>query len=214
MFRYRIHYSKNQDLRYTSNLDMHKVWERTLRRASLPLAYSQGFHPQPRINQACPLPLGFISQAEIIEIWLTEMLSIPDLIAKIQSKCPVGITVHDIQTIDLRNPSIPTLVIASEYQANLLAACPSAGLSENLQSLLEATTIPRTRREKQYDLRPLIIDLSFIQNPSLNPQILMTLSAKEGATGRPEEILDCLNIPFNTVLIERTNLILSEIQGD
>ena len=58
MERLRITYSKTAALRYTSNLDMHKIWERALRRARLPLAYSQGFHPQPRLTQACPLPLG------------------------------------------------------------------------------------------------------------------------------------------------------------
>lgn len=50
MKRIRIHYAKTEGLRYTSNLDMQKVWERALRRAGLPLYYSQGFHPQPRIQ--------------------------------------------------------------------------------------------------------------------------------------------------------------------
>ena len=65
MERIRVYYSKTAPMRYTGNLDVHKVWEHTLRRARLPLAYSQGFHPQPRINQACPLPLGMTSRAEI-----------------------------------------------------------------------------------------------------------------------------------------------------
>jgi hypothetical protein len=58
MQRIRIQYAKTEPLRYTGNLDMHRIWERTLRRARLTIAYSQGFHPQPRLNQACPLPLG------------------------------------------------------------------------------------------------------------------------------------------------------------
>ncbi len=68
MMRLRIDYAKTTAMRYTSNLDVHKSWERTLRRARLPLAYSQGFHPQPRIHQASPLPLGLISQAEVIDV--------------------------------------------------------------------------------------------------------------------------------------------------
>ena len=70
MERIRICYAKTEPLRYTSNLDVHKVWERLLLRARLPLAYSQGFHHQPRINQAAPLPLGFTSRVEMVDIWL------------------------------------------------------------------------------------------------------------------------------------------------
>ncbi|MBA4384294.1 MAG: hypothetical protein C0410_06130, partial [Anaerolinea sp.] len=54
MQRIRIHYFKGEDLQYIGNLDLHKVWERTFRRAQIKLAYSQGFHPQPRMHQACP----------------------------------------------------------------------------------------------------------------------------------------------------------------
>ena len=68
MLRVRITYTKSGGLRYTGNLDMHKIWERTMRRARLPLAYSQGFHPQPRINQASPLPLGMVSQVEMVDV--------------------------------------------------------------------------------------------------------------------------------------------------
>ena len=68
--RIRIVYSKADSLKYTGNLDLQKIWERLLRRANLPLAYSQGFHPQPRINQGCPLPLGFIGENEMVDIWL------------------------------------------------------------------------------------------------------------------------------------------------
>ena len=70
-YRYRINYSKKEGMRYTSNLDVHKMWERTFRRAKLPLAYSQGFHPQPKIQQASPLPLGFLSDYEIVDFFKT-----------------------------------------------------------------------------------------------------------------------------------------------
>jgi len=70
MQRIRVTYARTAPLRYTGHLDMQIVWERCLRRARLPLMYSQGFHPQPRINQACPLPLGMTSQMEVMDFWL------------------------------------------------------------------------------------------------------------------------------------------------
>ena len=58
--RIRITFSKQGALRYTGNLDLHKIWERTARRADLALAYSQGFHPQPKMQLAAALPEFFI----------------------------------------------------------------------------------------------------------------------------------------------------------
>ncbi len=68
MIKIRITYTKMGWLKYTSNLDVQKLWERAIRRARLPLAYSQGYHPKPKMNLAAPLPLGFTSSAELIDI--------------------------------------------------------------------------------------------------------------------------------------------------
>src|SRR5512136_271004 len=70
--RLRITFSKNGALRYAGHLDLQTTWERTVRRAGLPLAYTHGFHPGPKIQIASALPLGFIGRAEIVDIWLDE----------------------------------------------------------------------------------------------------------------------------------------------
>jgi hypothetical protein len=70
--RIRLIFSKTGSLRYTGHLDLHTIWERTIRRAGLPLMYTQGFHPGPKIQLASALPLGFIGRCEIVDIWLDE----------------------------------------------------------------------------------------------------------------------------------------------
>ncbi len=70
--RLRITFSKSGSLRYTGHLDLHSIWERTVRRAGLPLSYTHGFHPGPKIQLASALPLGFIGCAEIVDLWLDE----------------------------------------------------------------------------------------------------------------------------------------------
>ena len=57
--RLRLTFSKTGSLRYTGHLDLHTIWERTIRRAGLPLAYTQGFHPGPKIQIASALAAGF-----------------------------------------------------------------------------------------------------------------------------------------------------------
>jgi hypothetical protein len=71
---------------------------------------------------------------------------------------------------------------------------------------MASESIVRTRRGKQYDLRPLIEDLGW-----LDDKIVMKLAAREGATGRPEEVLDVLGIAFEETRIERTRLIFNSV---
>ncbi len=208
VFRIRITYNKLEALRYIGNLDLHRIWERSFRRARLPLAYSQGFHPQPRINQACPLPLGMTSENDLVEVWFEQVYDLLQAARMLKPAVPPGLEITALHAIDLHAPSLPTLVTAADYQVILLDPIDPLILQQRVYLLLSAEQIMRSRREKSYDLRPLI--QSFNVMPSPDQQILkMTLSAREGATGRPEEVLACLEIdPFAT-RIHRARLILS-----
>jgi radical SAM-linked protein len=213
--RVRITFTKQGALRYTGHLDLHKILERNIRRAKLPLAYSQGFHPQPKLNLAAALPLGFSSRAEVMDIWLNEEM--PDVAARLQAHAPPGLTFLKADQVDEKEPSLQTQVIAAEYQIELTKAAQSgeadsghrpervegSNLTEKIASVLEIESIPRVRRKKEYDLRPLIEELSLVDEN----RIFMRLTAREGATGRPEEVLDVLGIPLEDTRIERTKLI-------
>lgn len=212
--RLRITFSKQGALRYTGHLDLHKILERSIRRAGLPLAYSQGYHPQPKLNLAAALPLGFSSQAEVMDIWLNE--TVEDAASALQANVPPGLAILQAEPVDERAPALQTQVIAAEYEVEITEADFGAGLTEKIASLMEAESIPRERRKKQYDLRPLIEQLSLTPGPLPSPQgaprgrgekIFMRLTAREGATGRPEEVLDVLGIPLEATRIERTRLI-------
>lgn len=202
--RLRITFSKQGALRYTGNLDLHKIIERSLRRAKLPLAYSQGFHPQPKINLASALPLGFSSRAEVLDVWLKE--DVEGLVATLQNHVPPGLTILHAEQVDDKAPSLQSQVIAAEYQVEVTAADSASGLSEKIGSVLESESIPRVRRNKPYDLRPLIEELSLNDDS----HIFMRLTSKEGATGRPEEVLAVLEIPMETTRIERTRLLFKD----
>jgi radical SAM-linked protein len=199
--RVRVTFSKQGALRYTGHLDLHKLLERSIRRAKLPLAYSQGYHPQPKLNLAAALPLGFSSRAEVMDIWLNE--DVDDVVSVLQANVPSGLTVLQAAQVDEREPSLQTQVIAAEYQVEITEAGYASGLTEKIASVMESESIPRVRRNKQYDLRPLIETLTI----SDDGHIFMRLTAREGATGRPEEVLDVLGIPLEDTRIERTKLI-------
>ncbi len=212
MKRIRIQYAKLDPLRYTSHLDMQKIWERALRRARLPLTYSQGFHPQPRLNQACPLPLGVTSRDEIIDIWLNcDSLSAIEILNTLQKTLPDGIRIHQINEIPLNEPPPDRLVIAAEYEITLFEALPPHELERRVAELVSVESIIRIRREKQYDLRPLILNISIIEeaNQPIH-RLRLRLSARPGATGRADEVLSALGLDATSARIERTRLILEK----
>lgn len=208
--RIRITFAKQGALRYTGHLDLHKIWERSIRRAKLPLAYSQGYHPQPKINLAAALPLGFSSRAEVMDMWLNE--EVDDVVPTLQAHIPPGLSILQAEIVDDREPSLQSQVIATEYQIEITEAPQSgeagsgSGLTEKIASVLETESIPRVRRKKPYDLRPLIEELHATDNSHIH----MRLTAREGATGRPEEVLDELGIPIEDCRIERTALFFNE----
>ena len=200
--RIRITFSKLGALRYTGHLDLHKLWERTARRAELPLAYSQGFHPQPKMNIAAALPLGFSSRCEVLDMRLEHDIPLDGLREKLQETLPTGIQVTKVESVDERAPTLQTQVLSAEYEVSLAEAGFGSEVKRKIESVLASASIIRTRREKEYDLRPLIEGLDL-----LDGKILMKLAAREGATGRPEEVLAELGIAFEDTRIERINLL-------
>jgi radical SAM-linked protein len=216
--RLRITFTKQGALRYTGHLDLHKLWERTARRAELPLAYSLGFHPQPKMNIAAALPLGFSSRCEVLDMRLQNDILLDGLCEKLQATLPAGIRVLNVERVDDGEPALQTQVTAAEYEVALKEPIDGPELERRIETLMGTGTLPRQRRGKNYDLRPLIEDLSL--NPTRSPLegrgsvIFMRLAAREGATGRPEEVVDSLGIPFEETRIERTKLIFMRSPAD
>ena len=213
--RIRITFIKQGPLRYTGHLDLHKLWERAARRAELPLAYSQGFHPQPKMNMAAALPLGFSSRCEVLDMKLEQEISLADLPTRLNRALPSGLQVIRVEQVDERAPALQTQVVAAEYEVTLTEPVEEAELERRIQSAKDLQSIPRERRGKMYDLRPLIEELSLTPTPLPEGEgrpkgrvrVFMRLTAREGATGRPEEVLDVLGIAFEGTRIERTRLI-------
>lgn len=233
--RIRITFSKTGAMRYIGHLDLQVIWERTARRAGLPLAYTQGFHPGPRIQIACALPLGFSGRQELVDLWLkdapapgepagatlqvtsdsTVMVFQAEAPARrcidlLQAAAPPGIDILRVERIEDHAPALQARVSAADYLVTLLEPGSVVPLAEKVEHMLGTASLPRERRGKPYDLRPLVLCLEIVKTGSLAPALHMLLSAREGATGRPEEVLAVLGVPLEQVRIERTRLLFAE----
>jgi radical SAM-linked protein len=210
--RIRITFSKTEAMRFTGHLDLILTWERTFRRANLPLSYSEGFNPRPVINLAAPLPLGFISSAEIGDFWLSEYLNPDEVLESLSRSLPPGLVIHDLCEIaQLHGRKLPSLIERSEYSVTLFDEYPR--LQKEIEGLLQTSQCIRTRKKKEYDLRPLIHDIALESNTEGSPpSLFISLLTLPSATGRPDEVLLALDIPPYETIICRSALILKQIK--
>jgi radical SAM-linked protein len=215
--RLRVIFSKGGALRYIGHLDLQRIWERTIRRADLPLAYSQGFHPGPKLQLAAALPLGCLGRAEILDMWLQEEFqwdgegegSEKKLCGHLQAAAPDGLQISHVYNVDDGLPALQTQVIASEYAVEILDPIDQGELQGRVDNLMESKVLPRERRGKPYDLRPLLEAME-IKSPSTEKpiSIKMILAGREGATGRPDEVIAALGISPESTRVERLRIIL------
>jgi radical SAM-linked protein len=195
-------------MRFTGHLDLYKTWERTFRRANLPIKYSQGYNPRPRINIGAALPLGFTGENEMMDVWFEDQFTPEKVTKRLEPALPPGLLIKSIQGVKQDSPSLQKLISASDYIVTLTDFINE--LPSRLTGLISKKEIWRERRGKSYDLRPLIIDISDIQPDDNTPQkIRMRLLTKEGATGRPDEVLSAIGIAPEETRIHRLRLIIN-----
>lgn len=204
--RIRIHFSKSETMRYVGHLDLFRCWERTLRRSSLPLAYSQGFHPQPRLNLACALPLGFTSVCEIIDVWLEHRVPLSEIRQAIEAVSPPGLAIQSLDEVEDKAPALQTQVVSAIYEIRFLDNI--ADLDRRMARIMSADQLIRQRHHKSYDLRPLVEEVvSLPPDDHGHAGLRVQLAAREAATGRPEELLSEMGVEFKDSRVQREKLI-------
>jgi radical SAM-linked protein len=204
--RVRITYAKQGMLRYTGHLDLQRVWERVLRRSTLPVLYSQGFNPLPRLQLAGALPLGIESACEVMDFWLGERLELMAVAQALKVALPPGMDISDVCEVDLHAPALETQLKSAEYRVTFKETVDKIELEKKVAELLKADSLPRERRGKAYDLRPLVEGLRIEPDGGL----WMKLAVRPGATGRPEEVLAILDIHCLLTSIVRQSITTQE----
>ena len=126
--RFRVWFGKVGDMALVGHLDLLRLFDRVVRRADLPISFTGGFHPNPRISLANALPLGVTSTGEIADFELTELIDVADFRQKLVATLPENIPVYRVEPIDLKAPSANQLLEAAEY---LITVAVAGVLAEN-----------------------------------------------------------------------------------
>jgi radical SAM-linked protein len=204
--RLRVSFTRDGTLKYIGHLDMAKAWQRILRRAELPLAYSEGFNPQPKITFAAALPVGCTSEHEVMDLVLSPALEIEVARAQLERALPPGITLRSIEAVPLKAPALQAQLLAADFEIVVEAAAASAALPDRVRAFWAATEVARERRGKTYNLRALVQALTLEPEPE-RAVIRSRLQATEGGTGRPDELIAALGIDPAAAQIRRLRLI-------
>lgn len=214
MQRLRISFSRGEEVKYLSHLDLMRLWERALRRAKMPLAYSQGFSPHPKISIAAPLPLGVTSETELADVILTKRVSPYYFMKVINGQLPRGIGVIGVTQVAMQLPALQSQVRLAEYRVKLETHMQQSEVKGSLDAFLAKRELPWQHRRddgiRKYDLRTVVDDLWLIDCSGACSTIGMRLRNDSKATGRAEQVTLALGFPNPPLSIHRTKLILLE----
>jgi len=189
-----------------------RLWQRALNRAGIALAYSEGFHPHPKISLAVPLALGVTSEAELMDIVLARQVSPHFFTAAVNQQLPAGLEVLQVAPIAETMPSLQSQARFAEYAVALAAEKGENEIAEDIASLLALKNLPwqhqRDTGPKNYDLRALIDALWLLDWRDKFCTIGMRLRCDSGGSGRPEQVAAALGFKDVPKSIHRTRLIL------
>jgi radical SAM-linked protein len=161
--RIRLRYTKRGRLRFTSHRDFQRAFERALRRAEVPMAYSAGFTPHPKVSYANAAPTGVGSEAEFLEIALSEARDPEKLRALLDESLPAGLDVTD--AVEARTSGLAERLQASVWELRLDGVEP-AEAEKAVAVFLAAETVEVERKTKNgmraFDARGAVIALEVV----------------------------------------------------
>ncbi len=226
MYKIRARFTKVDLMKFISHLDLMRMMERTLRRSKIPLGFTQGFNPHPKISFATALAIGVSSEGEYMDIEVTEKIDLDDFKATLNKNFPSGIKIIQCKYIELSTQALMATVDFSTYivKCNLLKEYDYSIIEESINKFFDEKEIFITKNakkrnkviKKEVDIKPLIrsIEISQISDGEL----ILKLNISTGSKGnlKPEllmeKFIDLMNLDIDkeTIRIHRLDLFISE----
>ena len=213
MQRLRVKFNRGEVVKFISHLDIIRMWQRAFIRAGVPLAYSEGFNPHPRVSLAAPLALGVTSEAELMDVILSRELSPHSFSSVVSRQLPGGIKILQVLNIPLTLPSLQSQVRFAEYRVTVETEKDREYIEDAIASIMVKKELPwqhhRDTGIRRYDLRALINELRFIDLDEGCCTIDMRLRCDSGGSGRPEQVVAAIGFDKYPRSLHRKRLILN-----
>lgn len=190
----RLKYSKTTEGRFMSHLDLLRTMERVFRRAKLPLAFSQGFNPHPKISFGSALAVGVTSEGEYVDVELTRELPLEQIKESLDVAMPSAVKILEIKKIDTRKQGLMAVINVARYQVEIpmLGSISQAEFDEALTKVWQVPTYQVERRGKrgirQVDIKQGIF---ILVGQVIDDKIKVEMELQTGSKGnvKPEEVV-------------------------
>jgi radical SAM-linked protein len=221
--RLRVWFGKQGDMALVSHLDLVRLFDRVVRRAALPIAFTGGFHPGPRISPASALPLGATSSGEIVDFELTEGIAVEVFQEKLVAQLPTDIPIYRVEAVDLQTPSATQLLEQVEYLLTLdlpEEVTSPAQWQIWIEEIKARETIrfeQRTKsgKQQQVNLRDRLYELELVKSEPAPVLRYIGSCRNDGTLLRPEHVIFMLeqitSQEFQLRHVHRNRLILSHL---
>jgi len=188
--RLRIRWGKKESQRLLSHLDNIKAIEEAVRRSGIPVAYSQGAHPRVKLSFGPPLPMGFTSEAEFVDISLDQICT-SQMIDSVRKSLPDGFELLETKAVFAKTASLSESINRVIYTFHLDDSINVQELKQQAGELLERAKVEILRKTKSgeatVDIRPAIYEINVGDS-----ELLLTLGLGPGGYARPTEVAQLL----------------------
>jgi radical SAM-linked protein len=207
VFRLTVTFRKGESARFLSHLDLTATLEYAVRRARLPVSLSEGFSPRPRLSVAASLALGYVGEAEILEITLREPVDPTAAGERLAAVLPAGIEVISVEQSAPGTKTAASRLHSAVYRVDLPDPVPN--LLGRVQALLLRSCLDveeqRDGQIRRRDVRPMILAIETLNSHALRVHIRMD---GEGSM-RPEQLLVLIDVPTEGIRISRERIVLT-----
>ncbi|MES1021874.1 TIGR03960 family B12-binding radical SAM protein [Gloeocapsa sp. BRSZ] len=220
--RLRVHFGKLGDMALVGHLDLVRLFDRAIRRAALPISFTGGFHPSPRMSMAQALPLGATSSGEIIDFELTQEVGPQEFQHRLSQQLPSDMPIYSVAVVDLKAPAATQILNKAEYLITVATTnqTTSAQWQEWVAAIANSKVIwfeqtSKSGKRQNVNLRDRLFELS-VEPREANTIIRYVGSCRnDGTQLRPEQVIFMLEQvapqqEFQILHIHRQQLILEE----
>jgi radical SAM-linked protein len=196
----RLSFKKEGEIRFISHLELAHLFHRASKRADLPLSYSEGFHPMPRIVFATAIPVGMESRMEIVDMELEGRINSREVKEKLNQTLPEGIEILEAEEVPLTSPP-SSMLTPSVYWVPLDCLVSKEETIRRIQKALEEQEFilhqERKGKERRVDVRPLIEKMEVKEGRKDLEEtppwgIELVLRNGRGRTAKPTEIIGAI----------------------
>jgi len=183
--KYRLKYSKGWEVRFTSHLDTITAIHRAFKRAKVPLAYSKGYHPHPKISFGPPLAMGHVGLGEYLDFQIEGRLK-GEIECSLSQSLPRGYEVLEIKPVYGNPPSLSSVINRAEYEVDLNPLDVTDNIREHIADFFSKKEVIVEHRGRDLNMRPFVEEINYEEE---GKRLRFLIKFIEGKTVRVEELL-------------------------